>query len=653
MLLAAIPAFSPFRGVLPLLLLALLIASPPSLCAAERVTRLVLLPSNAYSAKCLDGSPISPRSSPPSPSHPSPPSSRAPTLRRPVPPRTTSARGRARGGASGTCISPRAAGASPRKTASIAPNLASVPRASGPDGSPRSLETAETSTPRLPAVVKNGGDINTVSGAPPLPVSLPPGPCETCRLSTLSSSPQSFETAQPTPCSTPTHSLVPSLTPTLPLLSPLPHRPSLPHHQASEEYQQQGGLLSQDSAANPFFSQQIASNPSYSHSPPPSPGIGGIPTGILGIPTAGRAAIAGQDNQPRVPRVEPDLRTRRGMGAASQDALAQAAMLVPMPSSCTATASHLSPPYDRLPPISTLLSHHHFFRPAHEEGNGGGVSSLRTRRGMGAASHVLFSGSSAGGHAIIMHCDRLAAAFPRAKATCLSDSGFFVDAKDRFGQNFWRGRIQALTALHRINVPKCPAAGSQVKDNWVCFLPENSLPQITTPLFLFQFHFDPRVIFHENQLPRLPRNSDHNPPMSVIALALLASSRPTCSRFPPLPALLLPLLALLLAALPRSLCAAGRVNRLKSATATRLVLLRNNAYGAKCLDGSPPAYYFRAGAGAGRRKWHVNFPRGGWCFSPAECLERANSSFGSSRFWATRLPAIIENGGMINSVSDS
>ncbi|CAI5984813.1 unnamed protein product [Closterium sp. NIES-65] len=139
--------------------------------------------------------------------------------------------------------------------------------------------------------------------------------------------------------------------------------------------------------------------------------------------------------------------------------------------------------------------------------------------------------------------------------------------------------------------------------------------------------------------------------MSVIALrvAQLASSRRTCSRFPPLPALLLPLLALLLAALPRSLCAAGRVNRLKFATATRLVLLRNNAYGAKCLDGSPPAYYFRAGAGAGRRKWHVHFPRGGWCFTPAECRERASSPFGSSRFWARRLPAVVENGGGINS----
>ncbi|CAI5962099.1 unnamed protein product [Closterium sp. NIES-64] len=82
---------------------------------------------------------------------------------------------------------------------------------------------------------------------------------------------------------------------------------------------------------------------------------------------------------------------------------------------------------------------------------------LCTQRGMGAALHVLYSGSSAGGHAIIMHCDRLAAAFPHAKATCLANSGFFVDAKDRFGVYSWRESIQQLTALHLIEVPKCPA----------------------------------------------------------------------------------------------------------------------------------------------------------------------------------------------------
>ncbi|CAI5484892.1 unnamed protein product [Closterium sp. Yama58-4] len=128
------------------------------------------------------------------------------------------------------------------------------------------------------------------------------------------------------------------------------------------------------------------------------------------------------------------------------------------------------------------------------------IDDLRTRRGMGAASHVLFSGSSAGGHAIIMHCDRLAAAFPRASSKCLADSGFFVDAKDRFGVYSWREYIRQVTALHRIEVPRCPA-GAPVRDYWVCFFPEHTLAQVSTPLFLFHSFFDWRFIQYEQQLP--------------------------------------------------------------------------------------------------------------------------------------------------------
>ncbi|GJP54016.1 hypothetical protein CLOM_g13128 [Closterium sp. NIES-68] len=125
---------------------------------------------------------------------------------------------------------------------------------------------------------------------------------------------------------------------------------------------------------------------------------------------------------------------------------------------------------------------------------------LRTNRGMGAASHVLFSGSSAGAHAVLLNCDRLAASFPRASTKCLADSGFFVDAKDRFGQFSWRENVRIVTALHRINVPKCPS-GALVRDNWVCFFPEHTLPQVSTPLFLFHSLFDWRFLLYEQQLP--------------------------------------------------------------------------------------------------------------------------------------------------------
>ncbi|CAI5508063.1 unnamed protein product [Closterium sp. Naga37s-1] len=123
---------------------------------------------------------------------------------------------------------------------------------------------------------------------------------------------------------------------------------------------------------------------------------------------------------------------------------------------------------------------------------------------------------------------------------------------------------------------------------------------------------------------------------------MLLLAIPACPSFQTV----LPLLLALLVVYPVSLCGAERANRFKSVT--RLVFLPDNEYSSKCLDGSTPAYYFPRGGGRGRRKWHVHLPQGGWCFSPLECRERANSPLGSSHFWATRLPAVVENGGKIN-----
>ena len=54
---------------------------------------------------------------------------------------------------------------------------------------------------------------------------------------------------------------------------------------------------------------------------------------------------------------------------------------------------------------------------------------------------------------------------------------------------------------------------------------------------------------------------------------------------------------------------------------------------AKCLDGSPPAYYFRPGVGADARKVIVYLEGGGWCYpddvqqaSGANCAARAKTS---------------------------
>lgn len=81
-----------------------------------------------------------------------------------------------------------------------------------------------------------------------------------------------------------------------------------------------------------------------------------------------------------------------------------------------------------------------------------------------------------------------------------------------------------------------------------------------------------------------------------------------------------------------------------------------------CLDGSPPAYYFREGSGTGKDKWLLHLVGGGWCFfeefgllgSSMEfmgCYERSNmtwndnnSTVGTTRY----LPATIYEGGIFS-----
>jgi hypothetical protein len=53
--------------------------------------------------------------------------------------------------------------------------------------------------------------------------------------------------------------------------------------------------------------------------------------------------------------------------------------------------------------------------------------------------------------------------------------------------------------------------------------------------------------------------------------------------------------------------------------------LQNTA--ARCLDGSPPAYYLRRGS---VDKWAVFFEGGGWCYDLQQCHQRSKGDLGSS-----------------------
>ena len=93
-------------------------------------------------------------------------------------------------------------------------------------------------------------------------------------------------------------------------------------------------------------------------------------------------------------------------------------------------------------------------------------------------------------------------------------------------------------------------------------------------------------------------------------------SKPTCKGRPPPPP-------------PPPAPGSGTLVKLTAAVGT---------HGARCLDGSPAAYYFTKGSGSGADMWVVNLNGGGWCFTESgeysdggnSCWGRSGGSLGSS-----------------------
>ncbi|GER28183.1 pectinacetylesterase family protein [Striga asiatica] len=61
------------------------------------------------------------------------------------------------------------------------------------------------------------------------------------------------------------------------------------------------------------------------------------------------------------------------------------------------------------------------------------------------------------------------------------------------------------------------------------------------------------------------------------------------------------------------------------------------AKGAVCLDGSPPAYHFDKGSGAGINNWLVHIEGGGWCNNKTTCFARKSTRLGSSKQMAKQV----------------
>eukprot|EP01018_Ginkgo_biloba_P034060 Gb_06563 [translate_table: standard] len=112
-------------------------------------------------------------------------------------------------------------------------------------------------------------------------------------------------------------------------------------------------------------------------------------------------------------------------------------------------------------------------------------------KGMNKAEQALLSGCSAGGLATFLHCDNFQELLPQsATVKCLSDAGFFLDAKDISGAYHIRSFYKGTVTLQEVvkNLPK--ACITSQLDPTQCFFPQHLLPYIHTPIFVLNAAYD-------------------------------------------------------------------------------------------------------------------------------------------------------------------
>ncbi|XP_031502071.1 pectin acetylesterase 9 isoform X2 [Nymphaea colorata] len=112
-------------------------------------------------------------------------------------------------------------------------------------------------------------------------------------------------------------------------------------------------------------------------------------------------------------------------------------------------------------------------------------------KGMSKAKKALLSGCSAGGLSAILHCDDFASLLPETTTVkCLSDGGFFLDARDIAGNYTMRSFFQGVVMLQEVtqNLAKNCTMFQHFPSQ--CFFPQYASAYIQTPLFILNAAYD-------------------------------------------------------------------------------------------------------------------------------------------------------------------
>lgn len=111
-------------------------------------------------------------------------------------------------------------------------------------------------------------------------------------------------------------------------------------------------------------------------------------------------------------------------------------------------------------------------------------------KGMNKAENALLSGCSAGGLASILHCDKFGDLLPAgATVKCLSDAGYFINAKDITGTESIKAYYNEVVNTHG-SAKNLPSSCTSRMTPSMCFFPQYVVPQMRTSLFILNAAYD-------------------------------------------------------------------------------------------------------------------------------------------------------------------
>ena len=137
-------------------------------------------------------------------------------------------------------------------------------------------------------------------------------------------------------------------------------------------------------------------------------------------------------------------------------------------------------------PFNSTFSLHHRGRALRDAS----LAALAAQAGLGAATDVVVTGSSAGGLSALLHVDFIAAALPAASVVAMPDAGFFPLQPAADGSFQWTDNWRAGVAMWNVSSPaqvnRACFEATPAEMRWTCLVAPAFYARVAAPVYLLQ-----------------------------------------------------------------------------------------------------------------------------------------------------------------------